>query len=152
MPAGLPKVEISFLINADGILVVNAKELRSGVEQSIEVKPQYGLTDDEVEKMLMDSITHAKEDIKTRALVEAVTEGQQLISTTLDFIRKNGSLLTEEELGETEIAVNKLKSLVSGTDKDAIHDAIEKLNGISRPYAERVMDTAIGLAMKGKKI
>ena len=57
MPAGLPKVEVSFLINADGILVVNAKELRSGVEQSIEVKPQYGLTDEEVEKMLLDSMT-----------------------------------------------------------------------------------------------
>jgi molecular chaperone HscA len=152
MPAGLPKVEISFLINADGILVVNAKELRSGVEQSIEVKPQYGLTDEEVEKMLMDSIAHAKEDMKTRALVEAATEGEQMISTTLDFIRKNKSFLTSEEIEETNVAVNKLRSLVSGTDKDAIHDAIEKLNDISRPYAERLMDTAIGLAMKGKKI
>ncbi|MDE3254298.1 MAG: Fe-S protein assembly chaperone HscA, partial [Bacteroidota bacterium] len=79
MPAGLPKVEVSFLINADGILVVTAKELRSGVEQSIEVKPQYGLTDAEVEERLLDSITHAKEDMQTRALVEARTEGEQLL-------------------------------------------------------------------------
>ncbi|MFX7506917.1 Hsp70 family protein, partial [Acinetobacter baumannii] len=64
MPAGLPKVEVSFLINADGILAVSAKELRSGVEQSIEVKPQYGLTDAEVETMLLDSITHAKDDMQ----------------------------------------------------------------------------------------
>ena len=66
MPAGLPKVEVSFLINADGILIVNAKELRSGVEQRIEIKPQYGLTDVEVETMLLDSITYAKDDIAKR--------------------------------------------------------------------------------------
>ncbi len=71
MPAGLPKVEVAFLINADGILNVSAKELRSGVEQSIEVKPQYGITDEDVEKMLMESITHAKDDIAARALAEA---------------------------------------------------------------------------------
>ena len=152
MPAGLPKVEISFLINADGILVVKARELRSGVEQSIEVKPQYGLTDDEVEKMLLDSITHAKEDIKTRALVEAKTEGEQLISTTLNFIKKNQALLTESELLETNKAVEHLRQILAGNDKDAIHSSIENLNEVSRPYAERVMDTAIGLAMKGKKI
>ena len=152
MPAGLPKVEISFLINADGILVVNAKELRSGVEQGIEVKPQYGLTDDEVERMLMESITHAREDMNTRALVEARTEGEQIISTTLNFIQKNNSLLSAQEIEETNQAVNELRSLLGGSDKDAIHHSIEKLNEISRPYAERIMDTAIGVAMKGKKI
>jgi len=152
MPAGLPKVEISFLINADGILVVNAKELRSGVEQGIEVKPQYGLTDDEVERMLMESITHAREDMNTRALVEARTEGEQLISATLNFIKKNNSLLSAQEIEETNQAVNELQLLLAGSNKDAIHYSIEKLNEISRPYAERVMDTAIGVAMKGKKI
>ena len=152
MPAGLPKVEISFLINADGILVVKAKELRSGVEQSIEVKPQYGLSDEEVERMLLESITHAKEDINTRALVEAKTEAEQLIFTTLNFIKKNKSLLSETELAETEGAVSHLQRLLNGNDKDGIHGAIENLNEISRPYAERIMDTAIGVAMKGKKI
>jgi len=152
MPAGLPKVEISFLINADGILVVNAKELRSGVEQSIEVKPQYGLTDEEVEQMLMDSITHAKQDMQTRALVEARTEGEQLISTTINFLRKNQSHLSSEEITETNSAIDELQKLLNGSNKDAIHHAIETLNEISRPYAERLMDTAIGLAMKGKKI
>jgi molecular chaperone HscA len=152
MPAGLPKVEISFLINADGILVVKAKELRSGVEQSIEVKPQYGLSDEEVERMLLESITHAKEDINTRALVEAKTEAEQLIFTTLNFIKKNKSLLSEAELAETEGAVSQLQRLLNGNDKDGIHGAIENLNEISRPYAERIMDTAIGVAMKGKKI
>jgi len=152
MPAGLPKVEISFLINADGILLVKAKELRSGVEQTIEVKPQYGLTDEEVERMLLDSITHAKEDINIRALVEARTEAEQMISTTLNFITKNEGMLTKQELEQTNQAVARLEQEVKGNDKDAIHHLIEKLNDISRPYAERIMDTAIGVAMKGKKI
>jgi molecular chaperone HscA len=114
MPAGLPKVEISFLINADGILLVEAKELRSGVEQTIEVKPQYGLTDEEVERMLLDSITHAKEDINIRALVEARTEAEQMISTTLNFITKNEGMLTKQELEQTNQAVARLEREVKG--------------------------------------
>ena len=152
MPAGLPKVEISFMINADGILRVKAKELRSGIEQVIEVKPQYGLTDQEVEKMLLDSITHAKEDIQTRALVEAQTEGQQILDQTTQFIEKNQSFLEESELKATREAMDELRNLMSNGKKDEIQLAIEKLNEISRPYAERLMDTAISKAMKGKVI
>lgn len=152
MPAGLPKVEISFLINADGILVVKAKELRSGAEQSVEVKPQYGLSDEEVERMLLDSVTHAKEDMKTRALTEAKTEAQQLLDATGKFLARNRTVLTEEELEQTRQAMDTLNGLISSDDKDAIHTAIEKMNEISRPYAERLMDQAISTAMKGKKI
>ncbi len=152
MPAGLPKVEISFLVNADGILVVKAKELRSGVEQTIEVKPQYGLTDEEVEKMLLDSITHAKEDIQTRALVEAQTEGQHILDTTRQFIEKNRVFLQQEEIEITEASMKDLEQKLFSTDKDAIQSAIERLNVISRPYAERLMDHAISTAMKGKII
>lgn len=152
MPAGLPKVEVNFLINADGILVVKAKELRSGVEQSIEVKPQYGLTDAEVEKMLLDSITHAKEDIQTRALVEAKTEAVQIIDTTRQFVEKNKAHLTEEELNATDKAILELTALKEGDNKDAIQAGIERLNEISRPYAERLMDKAISKAMQGKNI
>lgn len=152
MPAGLPKVEISFLVNADGILVVKAKELRSGVEQTIQVKPQYGLTDEEVEKMLLDSITHAKDDIQTRALVEAQTEAQQILDTTRQFVEKNRTFLLQEEIEITEASMKELEQKISSTDKDAIQSAIERLNEISRPYAERLMDHAISTAMKGKII
>lgn len=152
MPAGLAKVEIKFLINADGILTVSATELRSGVAQQIEVKPQYGLTDAEVEAMLMDSITHAKDDIATRALVEARTEGEQLLDTTEKFIHKNASLLTQEEMMQTAAAMQALQLALTMEDKDLLHKKIEELNEISRPYAERVMDAAIGQAMKGNKI
>lgn len=152
MPAGLPKVEVSFLINADGILMVKAKELRSGVEQSIEVKPQYGLTDTELEKMLMDSITHAQEDIAVRALVEARTEAEQLLNTTEKFIQKNAAHLTPQELMQTATAMQALQLASTMDDKDLIHTKIEELNEISRPYAERIMDEAVALAMKGKTV
>jgi len=152
MPAGFPKIEVSFLINADGILVVNAKELRSGVEQSIEVKSQYGITDEEVEKMLLDSITHANDDIKTRALVEAKTEGEQILQTTEKFLTKNSTLVTPEEMMQTAAAMQALQLAITMDDKDLIQKKIEELNTISTPFAERVMDIAVAEALKGKTI
>ncbi len=152
MPAGFPKIEVSFLINADGILVVNAKELRSGVEQSIEVKSQYGITDDDVEKMLLDSITNAKDDIKLRALVEAKTEGEQILQTTEKFLTKNSTLVSKQEMMQTAAAMQALQLAITMDDKDLIHKKIEELNDISKPFAERVMDLAISGALKGKAI
>ena len=152
MPAGLPKVEVSFLINADGILVVHAKELRSGIEQSVEVKPQYGLTDEDVEKMLLDSMQHAKEDMDIRALTEAKTEAEQLLQTTEKFIHKNFHQLTEGEIRATSLAIQALQLSLDMNDKNLIQTKTEELNNISRPYAERVMDEAVSTAMSGKKI
>jgi len=152
MPAGFPKVEISFIINADGILVVSGKELRSGVAQSIEVKSQDGLLDAEVEKMLMDSISHAKDDMQQRALVEAQTEAKILIDTTKNFIAKNKDYLSGEEISMTKEALKKLEDLGTSNNKDRIQQAVEELNELSRPFAERIMDEAIGKVMKGKKI
>ena len=152
MPAGLPKVDIQFLINADGILKVKATELRSGVEQIIEVKPQYGLTDEEVENMLMASITNAKEDIQLRSLIEATTEGQTQIELTQNFLSKHKQYITEEELLATENAILEIKKAIDAKDKNAIMAANESLNTISSPYAERVMDIAVAEAMKGKKV
>lgn len=152
MPAGLPKVEVNFLIDADGILKVSATELRSGVAQSIEVKPQYGLTDTEVEKMLMDSLTHAKEDIQTRALVEAITEAEQMIDTTEKFMTKNKGLLSGEEEAITKEHIQQLRNAIGAADKDGVQKATEVLNEVTRPFAERLMDAALKDAMKGKKI
>ena len=152
MPAGMPKVEISFLINADGILVVNAKELRSGVEQSIEVKPQNGLTDEDVEKMLQDSMEHAKEDMDLRALTEAKTEAEQLLQTTEKFLQKNFESLTKVEVTTTSLAMQALQLSLDMNDKNLIQKKTEELNDISRPYAERIMDEAVQKAMKGNKI
>jgi molecular chaperone HscA len=152
MPAGLPKVEVAFVINADGILTVRAREIRSGVEQQIEIKPQYGLTDQEVERLLMESITYAKDDIKKRALVEARAEGEQLLQTTEKFVTRYASLLSAEELSATAAAMQALQLAVTMEDKDLIHQRMEVLNEISRPYAERVMDQAVSTALRGQKI
>jgi molecular chaperone HscA len=152
MPAGLPKVQISFLLNADGILVVKARELRSGVEQSIEVKPQYGLTDEEVEKMLLASITHAREDIETRAMVEVQTEAQQLLDVTAAFLEKNNDLIAEQEQQRTREAMNALQDVIGANSRDIIQEKISCLNDVTRPFAERLMDKALKAAMTGRKI
>lgn len=152
MPAGFPKVEVNFLIDADGILKVSATELRSGVAQSIDVKPQYGLTDQQVEDMLMDSLTHAKEDMQTRALVEATTEAEQMLDMTERFIAKNKEYLSGEEITGTEEQMQKLRIAITAKDKDRIQQQTEALNEISLPYAQRLMDSAIKDAMKGKKV
>jgi molecular chaperone HscA len=152
MPAGLAKVSITYKLNTDGILQVTAKELRSGVVQQVEIKPQYGLTDAEVEQMLLDSITNAKSDVGARALVEAQTEAQQLITATESFLTKHAVYIEKNELENTTAAIESLKVIREQTDKDAIHQAIDALNKISQPYAERVMDSAIAVALKGKQL
>ena len=152
MPAGLPKVDVSFLINADGILQVSAKELRSGVSQTIDIKPQYGLTDEEVEQRLLDSITHAKDDIANRALVEARTEAEQILSVTEKFLTKNATILTKEEITASASAMQALQLAITMEDKNLIQAKTEELNNITRPFAERAMDEAISGALKGKGI
>lgn len=152
MPAGLPKVDVSFLINADGILQVSAKELRSGVSQTIDIKPQYGLTDEEVEQRLLDSITHAKEDIANRALVEAKTEAEQILSVTEKFLTKNAAILTKEEITASANALQALQMAITMEDKNLIQAKTEELNEVTRPFAERAMDEAISGALKGKGI
>lgn len=152
MPAGLPKVDINFLLNADGILKVQAIELRSGVKQEVEVKPSYGLTDDEVERMLLDSIAHAKEDVDQRMLIEARTEGEQMVYTAENFLKKNAEYLEIHEINKTQSYIDALKEALVTLDKNNILNAVDALNEYTRPFAERVMDMAVSHAMKGKKI
>jgi molecular chaperone HscA len=152
MPAGLPKVDINFLLNADGILTIQAIELRSGVKQQVDVKPTYGLKDEEVEQMLLDAVTHAKEDVSQRMIVEAKTEGQQMVYTAERFLNKNGSFLNDEETTQTQKLIQQLKDCLAAENKDAILNAIETLNEYTRPFAERLMDVAVSQAMKGKAI
>lgn len=152
MPAGLPKVEVSFTINADGILSVKAKELRSGVAQEIEVKPQYGLSSEEIEKMLRDSIAHAQQDMQERALVEARTEGEQLLEVTEKFISRHAADLTSEEIQSTAAAMQALQLSLTMTDKNLIQAKSEELNEITRPFAERMMDASVKSALQGRKV
>jgi molecular chaperone HscA len=152
MPAGFPKVDINFLLNADGILKIQAVELRSGVKQEVEVKPTYGITDDQVEQMLLDSITHAKDDVNQRMLIEARTEGEQMVYTVERFLQKNSNYISITEISETHQYIQALKDALISGDKDLIHKAIDELNEFTRPFAERLMDQAISVAMKGKSV
>jgi len=152
MPAGFPKVDINFLLNADGILTIQAIELRSGVKQEVEVKPTYGITDEQVEQMLMDSITHAKDDVNQRMLIEARTEGEQMVYTVERFLQKNADYVSVTEIADTTKLVQKLKEALTSGDKDLILKTIDEVNEFTRPFAERLMDQAISTAMKGKSI
>jgi molecular chaperone HscA len=152
MPAGFPKVDINFKLNADGILTVEAVELRSGVKQEVEVKPTYGLTDEQVEKMLIDSVEHAREDVSKRMLIEARTEGEQMVYTVERFLSKNQEQVSEQENIDTQNLIIRLKAALGSGEKDLILKSIDELNEFTRPFAERLMNTAISTAMKGKAI
>ncbi|MFD2787791.1 Fe-S protein assembly chaperone HscA [Hymenobacter rubripertinctus] len=152
MPAGLPKVDVNFLLNADGILKVEAVELRSNTRQEVEIKPQYGLTDEQVEQMLMDSLTHAREDVAARMVIEARTVAEQLLYQVERFVAKNGQHLTPDETAQTQAGVVQLRAALETQEKDVILKAVDELEELTRPFAERVMDISIKEAMAGKKI
>lgn len=152
MPAGFPKVDINFMLNADGMLKVQAKELRSNTQQEIIITPTYGLTDEQVEKMLLDSMVHAKEDVAKRMIIEATREGEQMRYTIESFLKKHGQLLSESEINQTNDLLHVLNHQLASGDKDQILTAIDAINEFTRPFAERVMDQAISVAMKGKSI
>lgn len=152
MPAGLPKIEISFLLDADGILQVRAREKRSNVEQRIEIKSSYGISEEEMAKMLIDSLQHAEGDLKKRALVEARNEANNILLSADKFIIQNKEILSEEEIQQTRTLVADLRKQVSGTDKDAINKSMATLNEYTAPLAHRAMDVNIQKAMKGQRV
>ena len=153
MPAGFPKIEVSFAIDANGMLQVRAKELRSNVSQEIDITPQYGLTDAQVEQMLLDGFQFAQSDVQLRMQQEAVNEAQQLIYLAKRFLDKNGGMMSQEEIEGTKQRIEDLERLLqSQASKDEILAAVTGLNDYTRPFAERLMDVAVASALKGKGI
>jgi molecular chaperone HscA len=152
MPAGLPKIEISFYLDADGILRVKAKELRSNVEQEVTMKASYGLSDEEMAMMLIDSIQNASSDLQMRSLLEARNEANNVLLAVEKFLIHNAEILSEEEKATTQSLAKTLKTAVAGDNKDAINAAMDDLNIYTEPMAHRAMDVNIAAAMKGKKI
>ena len=152
MPAGLPKIEISFYLDADGILRVKATELRSKVAQEVTMKASYGLSDEEMAMMLIDSIQNAGADLKMRSLLEARNEANNILLAVEKFLIQNDEILSEEEKATTLSLAKNLKTTVAGDDKDAINAGMDDLNTYTEPMAHRAMDVNIGKAMKGKKI
>jgi len=128
MPAGLPKIELTFMIDANGILSVGAKELRSGKEQSIEVTPSYGLTEGEVTRMVEASYVHAKEDIVRRSLIEARNEAEMVLRATDKALAGAGGLLADAERRAIDAAAADLRVTVKGDDPVKIRERIKRLD------------------------
>jgi len=158
MPAGLPRVEVRFQIDANGILSVGARELRTSVEQAIEVKPSYGLTDQEVERMLIESFEHAQADFDARLLIEARNEAETVINATEkslrrpDFAEVTGGELTKDELAQIERALGDLKQVMAGTEREAIHEKTHTLNHATRHLAEVMMNRSVRAALAGRNV
>ena len=158
MPAGMPRVEVRFQIDANGILSVSARELRTGVEQTIEVKPSYGLTDEEVERMLIESFEHAQADFDARLLIEARNEAETVINATEkslrrpDFAEITGGEVTADEVARIERAVAELKQVMAGSDREAIHEKTHALNDATRHLAEVMMNRSVREALAGRNV
>jgi molecular chaperone DnaK len=153
LPAGMARIEVKFLIDANGILNVSARDLRTGKEQSIEVKPSYGLTDREVESMILDSIERAEEDFKERQVREARLEADTILAA-VEKAKNNEAYfeLSEEERREIDAAVNRLLTVYHAEDHLLIREHIEYLNQATMRLAETMMNAAVSKALKGTKI
>jgi Fe-S protein assembly chaperone HscA len=153
MVAGLPRIEVKFLIDANGILHVSAREQRSGQAAEVEVKPTYGLTDEQVETMILDSFDHAETDIEARQLIEARNEADTILSA-VEKGRKHEAWqqLSFDEIAKIEQKVTELKASLAGGDRRTIRNAIEALDKSTTRFAELMMDSAVGGAMKGKTL
>jgi molecular chaperone HscA len=150
LPAGLARVAVTFQVDADGILSVTAREQLTGVSQSITVKPSAGLTDDEIERMLIASIEHAEEDVQARLLIDARVEAQRILKAAEQQIENNGDLLAPEERRDIETAMQVLRDTAQGKDHRVVQDAIQRLDHVSAEFAKRVMDRGIERALKGR--
>ena len=158
MPAGLPRVQVQFQIDANGILSVTARELRTDVEQTIEVKPSYGLTDDQVERMLVDSFEHAEADVEARLLIEARNEAETVIHATEKSLRDPGfDAIEQAELAPGErqriqSIVAGLKMVLNSKDREAIQKWTQALNDATRHLAEIMMNRSVHAALSGKNV
>jgi molecular chaperone DnaK len=151
-PAGVPRVEVTLMVDANGILNVTATDLRTGRERSVEVKPSYGLTDKEIERLLEESIDFAEEDVTQRLLIEARTEADTILRATEKALRHHASLLVEGEEMHLRAAVQALQEARVGEDYNHIRDLIDVLSEATTPFAQRIMDTSIQEALGQKRL
>jgi len=157
MPAGLPRVQVQFQIDANGILSVTAHELRTDIEQTIEVKPSYGLTDEEVERMLLESFEHAEADFAARLLIEARNEAETVIQATEKSLRapefdEIARELPQGQAQRIESALVDLKAVMESADRELIHEKTHVLNDATRLLAELMMNRSVQAALSGKNV
>jgi molecular chaperone DnaK (HSP70) len=152
-PAGLSRIEVKFLIDANGILQVAAKDLRNGEEHLIEVQPSYGLNDADIERMLEESIEYAEQDFAERQLIEARTEAEAILTATAKALANPKSAsLSEPERVKVEQTVAALQESVKGMDYKLIRKMIDELNHATEHLAEILMNSAVQTALEGKKL
>src|SRR5215469_764620 len=153
MTAGMPRIEVKFLIDADGILNVSAQEQRTGKYQSIEVKPTYGLTDEQVEQMILESFEYAESDIEARLVIEARNEAETVLNATAKGLAdEQYAALPEEEKAEISAATKNLREKMRGDNHQATREAIERLSNATMHLAELIMNSAISKALKDKRV
>jgi len=152
LPAGVPRLEVTFLVDANGILSVTAADMRTGLERSVEVKPSYGLTEDQLERMLEESIDHAEDDVRQRQLREARVEADVILAATRQSLAAHGSLLVPGEADEIGAAVGALEAARAGEDYVRIRDTVEALSRTSEPFARRIMDESLREALASRRL
>ena len=152
LPAGIPRIEVNFLIDANGILNVSAKDVRTGETQSIAVKPSYGLTDDEVERMIGDSFKFAAEDLKSRQLIEARTEADAILKATEKALAQGAGLITDNELAAIRTSLAALESAKATEDHKLIRARIQDVEKATHHFAELLMDSSLKQALENRKL
>jgi molecular chaperone DnaK len=152
-PAGLTRIEVKFLIDANGILQVGAKDLRTGEQHSIEVQPSYGINDSEIERMLEESIEYAEQDFAERQVIEARTESESILAATAKALANpQVSALSAEEGARIATAIAALKEAAAGNDYKLIRKRIDELNQATEHFAELLMNSAVSSALEGRKL
>ena len=152
MVAGAARIRVTFQVDADGLLSVTAREQTTGHETRIEVKPSYGLSDDEVAAMLKDGFSHASDDAFRRALREAQVEAQRLIEAVQSALKDDADLLSILERAHVDSCLSKLQAVMMGDDRRAIDNAMDSLNKATAEFAARRMDQSVKRALSGKKV
>jgi molecular chaperone HscA len=152
MVAGAARIRVTFQVDADGLLSVSAREMSSGVEASVTVKPSYGLTDDEIAGMLRESMDHAHDDMDARALREQQVEARRVIEATQHALEQDGDLLEAAERDAIERDVAKLRALIEGRDHRAIKRGVEELNAATAAFAGERMNRSIRKALAGHRV
>lgn len=152
MTAGAARIQVTYAVDADGLMTVSAREQTTGVEQSIEVKPSYGLSEEEMSAMLYDSMQHAKEDMSTRLLAESRVDAGRALNAVRSAVEVDGALLSTEEQAAVETLIADVERAVAGDDRDLINAQVEALEEGTRAFAERRMERGIRAALRGVSV
>ena len=152
MTAGAARIRVSFAVDADGLLTVSAQEATTGIEQEVAVKPSYGIDEEEMSRMLYDSLKHAKEDMTLRVLTEARVEAKRNLNAVVAALEADHDLLNAAEQAEIEAAMAHLDAMIVGNDRDAVNAAVEAMEQATKIFAERRMDRGIRAALRGVSV